>query len=144
MSTRIARVVAGSRQVGDILNGHRITGFGQVWTLDNEDNCSVGAAPWESVRVCYAYGEPVTAETAAPATEEKAAAPKFGSLEWKLTRLGKLPELIETAERNALLQSRRSDYNSRIAVERNQKAAATMRAELEQLQTEVAALTATA
>ena len=65
MSERIGQVVVGQHEVGDIVHGHRVTGFGRAWTLQDEDLCAVGYAPGSTVLVCYAYGEPAAPEAAA-------------------------------------------------------------------------------
>lgn len=70
MSARIRQVAVGSFNVGDELDGFRITGFGRSWKLDEEESCAYGAGPWERVEVCYAYGE----KNAAPVDPKNARA----------------------------------------------------------------------
>lgn len=133
MSTRIAMVRAGSVKIGDTLQGFVVTGLGRVWTLDDEDNCAVGAAPWETVRVCYAYGEKA-ARTPAPVEAPEPPAPAYGSMEWKRDRLARLPEMIEELEwkqrRNKATHPLQRDWA---------KWSTSMRAELESLRAELSA-----
>lgn len=48
-------VRVGEAKVGDTIHGHTIRGLGRPWIIDSEENSGVGAMPWETVRVQYAY-----------------------------------------------------------------------------------------
>jgi len=59
VSTDRARVIAGKYNVGDMLNGKKITSFGKIWSqfVADEDACVYGLQPGQSynISVQYAY-----------------------------------------------------------------------------------------
>lgn len=120
MSTRIAQIKAGTKRLGDVLGGYRITGFGQAWVVDDEDNCAFGAAPGERVRVCYAYGEPAQVEAALAA--EAPPAPRDWREEvaerMQARRVAELESTIRTADnvlKNADCSSMHDEWRTKRA-----------------------------
>jgi hypothetical protein len=53
------KIIAGSKQVGDAINGHTITGLGTIWTqvVDDHETSAWGLAPGKNhkISVQYAY-----------------------------------------------------------------------------------------
>lgn len=139
MSVRIRQVLAGHYQVGDRLDGYRITGFGRTWRLDYEESSSWGVAPWEQPEVCYAYGEPEADVAApAPAPVPKPAPPAYGSREWKVRRVAQLEDLIAKDEWTAHMNRASANRDHREAGRRAAESAVTLRAEMERLTAELA------
>jgi len=58
MDNRI-RITAGSKKIGDEINGRKITGLGKIWTqfVRDDEACCFGLAPGRdySLRFQYAY-----------------------------------------------------------------------------------------
>jgi hypothetical protein len=145
MSVRIRQVTVGSYQVGDELGGYVITSFGRSWKLDEEESCAYGAAPWERVEVCYAYGEkkgaaPVQviapnrlSDKAAEAMDRRAEARREAQVEAAQSPREKLEAEITAAE-SALTFALKMDQSklfTRLDTEKKQAKVTEMRAALE-------------
>ena len=51
------KIIAGSRKIGEQINGRAITGFGKTWaeTVRDEDACVYGLEPGKSHRISVQY-----------------------------------------------------------------------------------------